>query len=60
MSLINDRAQGGSSLQTGIVELMINRKLSSDDGRGTNSVLNYDINLQSTHYLVFQKNDKFE
>ena len=45
MSLINDRPQGGSSLQPGTVELMINRKVSSDDGRGTSSVLNYDINL---------------
>jgi len=34
MVVMNDRAQGGSSLVEGKIELMMNRRTNSDDGRG--------------------------
>ena len=37
---MNDRSQGGSSLKPGRIELMQNRRLSKDDGRGVNEALN--------------------
>lgn len=40
MIVSNDRSQGGSSLADGTVELMQNRRLSFDDGRGVGEALN--------------------
>ncbi|EDW76038.1 uncharacterized protein Dwil_GK14880 [Drosophila willistoni] len=40
MTLLNDRAQGGSSLQDGMLELMIHRRLLSDDWCGVAEALN--------------------
>jgi hypothetical protein len=39
MTVMNDRAQGGSSLYEGSVELMQNRRLFADDGRGVGEAL---------------------
>lgn len=40
MTIMNDRAQGGSSLSSGRIELMQNRRLFEDDGRGVDQTLN--------------------
>lgn len=37
---MNDRAQGGSSLAEGRIELMQNRRIFVDDGRGVDQALN--------------------
>jgi len=37
---MNDRAQGGSSLNSGELELMIHRRLLVDDSRGVGEPLN--------------------
>ena len=39
MTVMNNRAQGGSSLQAGAIELMQNRRLLFDDRRGVNEPL---------------------
>ena len=40
MALLNDRSQGGSSLKPGRLELMIQRRMYADDGRGVGEALN--------------------
>ncbi len=40
LTVLPDRAQGGSSLKDGSVELMIHRRLSRDDGYGMSEALN--------------------
>lgn len=40
MSIATDRAQGGSSLSNGAIELMLHRRLSLDDNLGVGEVLN--------------------
>jgi hypothetical protein len=40
MTVTNDRAQGGSSILNGEIELMIHRRLLVDDGRGVGEPLN--------------------
>ncbi|CAL1684554.1 unnamed protein product [Lasius platythorax] len=56
LSVLNDRAQGGSSLQDGAVELMIHRRLLKDDAFGVNEALNETafgegLVARGTHYL---------
>lgn len=57
MSLVNDRSQGGSSLISGSVELLIHRKCKLNDNRGMDAALDEDIPLKMNHYLIFS-NDK--
>ncbi|CAB3374915.1 Hypothetical predicted protein [Cloeon dipterum] len=40
MTVLTDRAQGGTSLQDGTLELMLHRRLLHDDGRGVGEALN--------------------
>ncbi|UXI16369.1 Mite allergen Der p7 [Sarcoptes scabiei] len=40
MTILNDRSQGGSSLEDGSIELMIHRRLLHDDGFGVDEALN--------------------
>ena len=40
MTVMNDRAQGGSSIDNGSIELMQNRRLLYDDNRGLDVPLN--------------------
>ena len=40
MTVMNDRAQGGSSLEDGTIELMQNRRHSTDDAKGVGEPLN--------------------
>ena len=39
MTVMNDRAQGGSVIEKGAIELMQNRRLTQDDGRGVGEAL---------------------
>ncbi|EDV31826.1 uncharacterized protein Dana_GF14354 [Drosophila ananassae] len=40
LAILNDRAQGGSSMKDGQIELMLHRRLVRDDGLGVDEVLN--------------------
>lgn len=40
MVVMNDRSQGGSVIKNGRIELMQNRRLNVDDGRGVDEALN--------------------
>ena len=54
---MNDRSQGGSVIQDGRVELMQNRRLNVDDGRGVDEALNEvdengnGISVPATYYV---------
>ena len=57
--MLNDRSQGGSSLQSGNIEIMIHRRMLWDDGFGVNEPLNetneYDDNgliARMRHYVI--------
>lgn len=57
MAILTDRAQGGSSLGSGSLELMIHRRLLHDDAFGVDESLNetaYGQGLvaRGTHYLI--------
>ncbi|XP_053692769.1 lysosomal alpha-mannosidase-like [Sabethes cyaneus] len=58
MAVLNDRAQGGTSLQDGVLELMVHRRLLRDDAFGVGEALNetaYGDGLvaRGKHYLLF-------
>ena len=40
MTVMNDRSQGGAVIESGAIELMQNRRLLYDDGRGVGEALN--------------------
>ncbi|KNC22793.1 hypothetical protein FF38_04132 [Lucilia cuprina] len=44
LALLNDRAQGGSSLKDGVLELMLHRRLLHDDAFGVGEALNETVN----------------
>lgn len=54
---MNDRPQGGSSLNNGVIELMQNRRLMWDDYRGVEEGINekdaegYGESVSATYYL---------
>ncbi|XP_015121082.1 lysosomal alpha-mannosidase isoform X2 [Diachasma alloeum] len=57
MSVLNDRAQGGSSMKDGELEVMIHRRLLNDDAFGVNEALNEQafgkgLVARGVHYLV--------
>ena len=63
MTVTNDRSQGGSVIDTGRIELMQNRRLYGDDGRGVEEPLNETdefgngITVPATYHLqIFRKN----
>ncbi|CAD8144119.1 unnamed protein product [Paramecium pentaurelia] len=43
VAIINDRSQGGTSLKKGQIELMIHRRIGTDDRRGVGEALKEDI-----------------
>jgi lysosomal alpha-mannosidase len=58
LSVLPDRAQGGSSINDGEIELMLHRRLLKDDGYGVGEALNetaYDQGLvaRGRHIVVF-------
>lgn len=54
MTVMNDRSQGGSMLQDGAIELMQNRRLFYDDGRGVGESL-YEVNSEGVGLMVNAK-----
>ncbi|XP_058821191.1 lysosomal alpha-mannosidase-like isoform X3 [Topomyia yanbarensis] len=57
MAVLNDRAQGGTSMQDGVLELMVHRRLLKDDAFGVGEALNetaYGSGLiaRGKHYLM--------
>lgn len=57
MSVLNDRAQGGSSMEDGELEVMIHRRLLNDDAFGVGEPLNElafgtGLVARGVHYLV--------
>lgn len=56
---MNDRSQGGSSLQDGWIELMQNRRLFKDDHLGVDEALNETdqygngISVPATYRMIF-------
>lgn len=56
-TVMNDRSQGGSVLEAGRIELMQNRRLNVDDGRGVDEPLNEKqadgagIRVPATYYV---------
>ena len=57
MTVMNDRAQGGSVIEDGTIELMQNRRLTKDDGRGVGEPLNeIDRNVNNKNYYGNDKN----
>ncbi|GAB0091340.1 Alpha-mannosidase [Sergentomyia squamirostris] len=57
LSVMTDRAQGGSSLIDGSVELMVHRRLLHDDAFGVDESLNQTHPIRGKHYLIFGKQD---
>jgi lysosomal alpha-mannosidase len=58
VAILNDRAQGGTSLNEGVVELMIHRVCTRDDGFGVAEILSekqYGVGLyvRGQHHLTF-------
>ena len=57
MTVMNDRSQGGSSIRDGRIELMMNRRLYYDDGKGVDEALNernkygHGIQMRSLFYI---------
>lgn len=57
VAVLNDRAQGGSSLANGMIELMVHRRLLKDDSLGVNEALDDEefgqgVVARGQHYLV--------
>lgn len=64
MTVMNDRAQGGASLVDGRIQLMQNRRLFYDDGKGVNEALNEvnefgkGIHTHNTYWMqLFQRHE---
>ncbi|KAK6626758.1 hypothetical protein RUM44_009235 [Polyplax serrata] len=62
MFIVVDRPQGGASLRSGEIELMIHRRLAYDDGRGVTEPLNefahgVGLIVRGRHWLLFGKNN---
>lgn len=62
-SILNDRSQGGSSLQDGEIELMVHRRILYDDDFGVQEALNetaFGVGLvaRGSHYLTLGSVDK--
>lgn len=55
VTLMNDRSQGGSSLEDGALEVMINRRCLEDDDRGVDEPLNDERPVEVKHWLTFSK-----
>ncbi|EDV98984.1 lysosomal alpha-mannosidase isoform X2 [Drosophila grimshawi] len=63
MAILTDRAQGGSSLQDGELELMVHRRLLHDDAFGVGEALNETefgegLIARGKHHLFFGQSDR--
>jgi lysosomal alpha-mannosidase len=58
LTVLTDRAQGGSSLKDGELELMVHRRLFDDDGKGLDEALNEPgqfgdgLIVRGSHYVI--------
>jgi len=57
LSVVNDRSDGGSSLENGEMELMIHRRLLVDDGRGVGEPLNESTTIRTTKQVYIDTID---
>ena len=63
LGLLNDRSQGGGSLNDGQVELMVHRRLLHDDGRGVGEALNetgtsgLGLVIRAKHRLILDNSE---
>ncbi|KAJ6646687.1 Lysosomal alpha-mannosidase [Pseudolycoriella hygida] len=60
LAILTDRSQGGSSLIDGTVEIMVHRRLLSDDAKGVGEALNETaygegIIARGKHYLIYSR-----
>jgi len=60
LAIMTDRSQGGSSMIDGTVEIMVHRRLLSDDAKGVGEALNETaygegIIARGKHYLIYSK-----
>ena len=63
MYIVNDRAQGGSSLAEGQVELMVHRRIQQDDWRGNSEHLDEEeggapLQVRLRHYVSIGDKEK--
>ncbi|XP_031357681.1 lysosomal alpha-mannosidase-like [Photinus pyralis] len=61
VAILNDRSQGGSSLKSGEIELMLHRRLMNDDEYGVDEVLDekeygQGVVARGRHYMVLGTN----
>ena len=57
VTVLVDRAQGGTSPSEGIMEVMFERITTTDDKRGSNEVLSESKPINVLHHLVFENLD---
>ena len=55
LTILNDRSQGGSSLKSGQLELMVHRRTIADDDRGVGEPLNEDIIVRGKFRVYFDQ-----
>jgi hypothetical protein len=53
MTVMIDRAQGGTSPAEGVVEIMVNRRSTQDDWKGANEGTYEEFPISVLHYVVF-------
>ena len=53
MTVMLDRAQGGTSPQQGVLEVMVNRRTLTDDSKGAEEGIDEGVAISVLHYLVF-------
>jgi lysosomal alpha-mannosidase len=53
LTIVTDRTQGGSSLSSGEIELMTNRRTTSDDDKGVEEPLSEDIVIRGKYWIFF-------
>lgn len=64
MTVLNDRAQGGSSLRDGTIELMQNRKIPADDHKGVGEWLmerdqnGQGMKVKASYQMLLNRLDK--
>jgi hypothetical protein len=59
VSVFTDRSQGGTAYKNGRIELILNRRIFTDEGMGVRETLNevdhegHGLNVSTTFYLSF-------
>jgi len=55
LTLINDRSQGCASINDGQIEVMVQRRLLYDDGRGVGEPLNESLPIRTVHKVIVDR-----